>query len=117
MKIVIEGELTDFNTFQDKTRWNKYSGSNLKKSETERVFWCCKKQPQEPVKFYPVYISFNWYSPNNKKDTDNVAFAKKFILDGLVMAGLLKGDGRKYVAGFSDNFYIDKENPRCEVTI
>lgn len=32
-------------------------------------------------------------------------------------AAILKGDGWKYVVGFSDRFEVDKENPRIEVLI
>jgi len=33
------------------------------------------------------------------------------------MAGILPDDSRKYVKGFSDNFFIDKEFPRVEIEI
>jgi Holliday junction resolvase RusA-like endonuclease len=117
LNIVIDGELTDFNTFQNKTRSNRFAGSAIKKSETERVAWCCKKNPLRKVTIFPVLICFRWFSKNSRKDLDNVAFSKKFILDGMVMAGVLPDDSREYVSGFSDEFYIDKENPRVEVVI
>lgn len=46
-----------------------------------------------------------------------MAFAKKFILDALVKAGILAGDGRKNVVGFSDEFHVDPGNPRVVITI
>lgn len=46
---------------------------------------------------------------------DNIAFAKKFILDALVKKGVLKDDGWKWVKGFTDEFFVDKKNPRVEV--
>ena len=66
---------------------------------------------------YPVEIVYRWYSRDNRKDIDNVAFAKKFINDGLVKAGVIQNDSRKFIKGFKDEFYIDKENPRVEVQI
>ena len=69
------------------------------------------------VKDYPVHITYEWYSPDQRKDLDNVAFAKKSINDGLVAAGVLDGDGRRHISGFTDRFFIDRERSRIEVTI
>lgn len=51
---------------------------------------------------------FTWYKPNNRQDHDNIGFAKKYILDGLIVAGSIKGDSPKYIGNFVDNFEIDK---------
>ena len=48
---------------------------------------------------------------------DNIASAKKFVIDGLVEADILADDGWRQVSGFSDTFEIDKVNPRVEVEI
>ncbi len=65
----------------------------------------------------PVAISCCWYTPNERKDADNVAFAIKFVLDGLVEAGILKGDGRKHVRSLMYTFSVGRINPRTEVYI
>lgn len=114
--ITIQGELTDLNTFIRKSA-NKFARNKIKQDETDRVYWECKKQKIETVDKYPVFILFKWYSKNKKMDIDNVSFGKKFILDGLVKAQIIKGDGRKFVSGFSDEFFIDQKNPRVEVLI
>ena len=114
--ITIHGEMMDMNTFQNKTRTNKFIGAKIKKEETERVYWECKQQKVSPVTEYPVHISFIWYVKNNKKDPDNISFAKKFCLDGLVEAGVLQGDGRKFINGFTDEFETS-DNPRVEIII
>lgn len=113
----IEGELVDLNTYIKALNSNRYSGNSIKQSETERVYYEIIQQKIKPVKDYPVHIEFHWYSKDKKKDIDNVAFSKKFINDGMVMANLLENDSRKYISGFSDKFYIDKDNPRIEVII
>jgi len=115
--LLIEGEMMDFNTFQNKTRSNKFVGSKIKKEQTELVYWECKKQKVSPVTEYPIEITFKWYSKDNRKDIDNVAFAKKFILDGLVQAKVLENDSRKFIYGFIDEFYIDSKWPRVEVEL
>lgn len=42
---------------------------------------------------------------------------KKFILDALVKNSVIQSDGWRGVAGFSDLFAVDKDNPRIEVEI
>ena len=114
--LVISGELTDLNQHIKALSGNRFAGGALKKKETERVYWECKEQKIAPIKKYPIKIQFKWYSKDKRKDIDNVAFGKKFILDGMVMAGVLEGDGRKFINGFTDEFYIDSENPRTEIS-
>jgi hypothetical protein len=114
MKIVIPGELADLNAYTKANRTHYHSGAKIKQEETDRVAWLVKGKPQFEN---PVFINFKWYCKNERKDKDNVAFAKKFILDGLVVGGVLKGDGWKHIKGWTDEFFIDKENPRVETDI
>jgi hypothetical protein len=113
----IKGELTDLNAYIKALNSSRFTGNNIKQTETHRVAVEARLARLEAVKSYPVHITYHWYSKDNRMDTDNVAFAKKFINDGLVEAGILDNDGRKQVASFSDRFYIDKLNPRVEVEI
>lgn len=69
------------------------------------------------VTTYPIYIHFHWFAKNRKKDPDNISSAKKFILDGLQEAGIIENDGWNQIAGFSDDFTVDKKNPRVVVEI
>lgn len=116
--ITIQGELTDLNTYIKALNASRWDGNAIKQEETNRVALECRVARAEPIeKGYPVHITYNWYSKDNRMDTDNVAFAKKFINDGLVQAGVLENDSRKFVKGFSDNFYIDKTKPRVVVEI
>lgn len=117
MKLTVPGELTGLNqylTALNKSRWN---GARIKKEDTETVAWLVKVQKLQPVQKYPVRIKYVWYLKNQKMDLDNIAFAKKFINDGLVLAGVLVNDGQKQIAGFEDDFFIDKINPRIEIHI
>lgn len=117
MLLTIKGELTDLNTYIKGINGNRFTGNDIKQTETERVAYECRLARLQPVQAYPVRIAYRWYSPDQRKDVDNVAFAKKFINDGLVQAGVLENDSRKFITGFSDEFFIDKKNPRVEVQI
>lgn len=55
-------------------------------------------------------IRFEWHEKTKRRDADNIASAKKFILDALVKKGVLTDDSRKYVKGFSDQIIDDKED-------
>ena len=83
----------------------------------KRVMMECAHQNVPEITEFPVHIRYDWYCPNARKDIDNVEFAKKFINDGIVAAGVLPDDSRKYVGETSNSFPIDKENPRVVVHI
>jgi len=112
--LVIKGELCDLNTYIRKERGSRYSAADVKKDETERVWAECKMQKIPPQK-KGCFIVFSWFLPNKRKDKDNIAFAKKFILDGLVTARVLDEDRWEYISGFLDVFEVDESNPRVEV--
>lgn len=65
----------------------------------------------------PVIVRFLWVESTRRRDLDNIAFAKKFVLDGLVAAGVLDGDSQRYVVGLQDTFEIDPHYPRVVVEI
>ncbi len=117
MKLTIDREMCDLNTFIKALNAHYHAGNNIKQQETDYVYLMALKQKIKPITQYPVVVNFEWYCANERKDIDNVAFAKKFILDGLVRAGVLVNDSRRYVIGFTDRFLIDKEQPRVEITI
>ena len=55
-----------------------------------------------------VMVRFEWHERTKKRDADNIASAKKFILDALVNMRVLPDDSRKYVKGFTDVIIDDK---------
>lgn len=116
MKFTIPGELIDLNTYIQHERGNRFAAAKDKETETETVYWAIKQAHIQPIK-KSVYVVFGWYCKNKRKDKDNISFAKKFIFDGMVKAGIIADDGWEEIEGFEDEFYVDKENPRIEVEI
>ena len=113
----IYGRLDGLNQYVNACRSNKYQGAKAK-TKNERLIKAHIDDQLTGIQFKrPVSILFRWYEPNRKRDLDNVCSAKKFIQDALVKMGVLEGDGWRHIAGFTDEFYIDKDNPRIEVTI
>lgn len=78
----------------------------MKRSTQDGIAWFIRKLPKFEK---PVFIHFHWVEKTSKRDLDNIAFAKKFILDALVENGKLKDDSQKYVRGFTDTFEKGKE--------
>lgn len=113
-KFVIEGELTDLNTHLGAANTNRYIANSIKQDETDRVGWACKSIG--PIT-EPVRLKFTWYCKNKRKDPDNIVFAKKYILDGLVSVGVLENDGWNQIIGWDEEWFVDKENPRVEVEL
>lgn len=105
--IRLKGEFVDLNTYIQAERSNRFVGAKIKQEETDRVIYETKKF-HDLIK-QPVWIRFDWYTRDMRKDADNISFSKKFILDGLVKAKVIKNDTRKFVVGFEDHFHVDEE--------
>lgn len=66
----------------------------------------------------PVRIHYAFYEATEKRDPSNVAsFFVKVFEDALQQCGVLKNDNWRYLKGYSQEFHIDRTNPRVEVTI
>lgn len=104
--VEIPMKLPSLNEYINACRTNKFTASKMKK-EIESDLWYFIRTLPEIQK--PVRVAFTWIEANRKRDIDNVAFAKKFILDALVKFAKLQNDTRKFVVGFSDDFVISDE--------
>ena len=113
MKIVIPGELPTMNEIvaASKRHWGSYS--SMKKTYTDLVALHAKRLPK--IKKADVIIT--WVCKNKRQDKDNITAGQKFILDGLVEAGVLENDGWNQIGDLIHHFEVDKENPRVEVEL
>ena len=93
-------KMPSLNDYVRMCRRSKYESAEYKKKlERELLKYIAIPRIEKPVK-----IHFTWVEANKRRDLDNIAFAKKFILDAMVKGGYLKDDNRKCVTGFSDSF-------------
>lgn len=115
-KLEIKQKLPSLNDYIKQCRANKFAGAEMKK-KIEYDIWIYIIEQIRSVKIEkPVKITFTWIEENGKRDLDNICFAKKFILDALVKAGILTNDNRRYVSGFTDKFeYADKSKVIVEL--
>lgn len=119
-KLTIPGILPGLNEYIDAERSykGKYKAASMKKQAQNVIGYMVKTQLRGGVRFTrPVVIHYLWIEPSRRRDKDNVAFAKKFIQDALVEAGVLRNDGWAEIEHFTDDFAVDPKNPRVEVTI
>lgn len=96
------------NEYIDCERGSTIAAAAIKKKCTEQVREQCVSQQIQPVNG-KVDLLFEWHS-STRHDPDNVAFAKKFILDGLQLAGVLENDNRKFIGTMADEIVQDDED-------
>ena len=65
----------------------------------------------------PVWVRTTYYLKTRRGDPDNVRVASKYILDGLVQAGVLEDDSQRWIIGFTDLYDLDRDDPRIEVQL
>lgn len=109
----IPGRFVSLNEFYKMHPMKQYE---TKREHDERTAWAAKAAKIRP---YNKRVRYHvlWVEQNHRRDLDNVAFAKKFVQDGLVKAGVIRNDTHHEIAGFSDEFAYDSKNPRIVVTI
>lgn len=100
VEYVIKGKFATLNEHDGANRSNRFLGAKLKHEMTEMVAWQLKGKPAIT---FPCTLHFHWHY-SSRADFDNIAFAKKYIQDGMVKAGVLVDDSQKHVLGFSDSF-------------
>jgi Holliday junction resolvase RusA-like endonuclease len=115
LEFFIPGELTTANDFIAATNRSRWDGAEVKKTETQRAKLACRELPT--IQKYPVRIHMTWYRADRRSDPDNVAFAIKFILDGLQKAGVLRQDTWACIKSIHHEFELDPKNPGVSVSI
>ena len=115
-KIVINGTLPSLNTIINEAKKHPMAYASMKNESTQTCQWPMKELPPD---FTPdkVFLDITYFVPNWRTDPDNVAAAKKFIMDALVEEEIIEDDTHKFIAGWEESFKKDKENPRIEIEI
>ena len=114
----VPGKLPGLNEYTAACRTNAHVGAAMKRDAEEAIRWYIKSQIRDrrnlPARA-PVKVYFRWTEGGKRpRDKDNIAFAKKFILDALVEEEVLLSDAWDYVDSFEDSFF---RGPRYAVTV
>lgn len=113
----IPGKLPGLNEYTRANRTHRQKGAKLKDETDQYVAYCVMNKLRGLQIKNPVHIKYTWVEENQKRDLDNIAFAKKFIQDALVKLGVLENDGWKNITGFEDHFEVNKKEPGVLVEI
>ena len=116
-RFTIPGPLPGLNEIIKENRSNRFDGATQKKEWTNYCanFLLGKK---DGVFSSPVSLSFLWYEKNRKRDLDNISAGAKFVLDAMVMIGILKNDSQQYVREIHHILMPpDPINPRVVIDI
>lgn len=116
MILTIRGRMPGLNEYVHAMNRNRHAGNAMKRKWTNLVRDEAIAQGLTPVETRQDFV-FMWVEPNRKRDKDNVEFAKKFILDGLVRAKVLPNDGWSWVGRLDNTFEVSKDDPRVVVVM
>lgn len=120
-KIIIPGSFPSLNEFIDANRrgkgnWNK--GNSMKQYDQITICKLLRSQFKKLHIKNKVYIQYRFFEKNKRRDLDNVSgYFHKVFQDALVQCGIIENDNWQHIIGFSDEFFVDGENPRIEITI
>lgn len=88
----------------------------LKQKWKDFIVWFIEKKGYANLHIQSCDMAFcAYYSTDRRHDVDNTV--PKFILDGMVMAGLIEDDDREHVRRLTLSCDVDHEDPRTEIDI
>lgn len=112
MVFTIPGKLPTLNEYTNSNRTHWGAGATLKKEATKaaEIASSCLEIPDGSA----VILHYDWHI-STRHDLDNIAFAQKFVQDGIVSGGKLPNDNRKYIRGFTHKFTEVSKGRDCVV--
>ena len=87
-------------------RGNKFASALQKKKYTDLVAMEIMVQTDRPH-FDTISLDITWIETKKKRDPDNVSGAGcKFLMDGIVAAGIIDDDDRDHVASITNRIAV-----------
>lgn len=115
-KLIIPGRLPGLNEIIQSSRTHWAVANRQKQEAQDTVILAIRQAKIKSVGFAEIAITC--YEPNKRRDADSVqAGTNKIILDSLQKAGIIEGDGQKYIKLITPCLEVDREKPRIEVEI
>lgn len=117
-KLIIPGRLSGLNEYTAANRTNPHKGGKAKHDNEATIIWAIRQQLRDIKIRNPVLIYYRFYEINRRRDNDNIlSCAAKFVQDRIWKTGVLKDDSQRCIHNFYFDTFVDKDNPRIEVTI
>ena len=95
------------------SNWHWAKKGRVKKSWEEEIYYLSNKYNRPELEEAIVEIIY-YFEQNRNRDKDN--YTPKFILDGLVKAGIIADDNDNNIF-LNWKLKVDKNNPRTEIKI
>lgn len=95
MKLKYIGSLPSTNDLIQLNRTNRFAGASMKRKYTQELATVFGNQSKTRYKGH-VTVSVDFYESTLRRDDDNVLSGLKYILDGLVTAGIIHDDSPKW---------------------
>lgn len=115
----VPGRLPSLNDYINACRSHWSKGMQMKRETEEEILWAIKaarsRKHLQPASG-PVVVHFEWHEADKRRDLDNIYSAKKYILDAMQRAGIIKNDNRQHVRGLYDTI-VDDDRDGVVVTI
>lgn len=112
--VTIPLKFPSLNEYVDKCRLNYLVANAYKQKIEAQIIPYLSELPRFEK---PIEIGFLWVEDNKRRDLDNVAFGKKFILDAMQKGGKLKNDNRKFVRRFTGDAFAYEKEAKVVLTI
>lgn len=113
--VVVPGEMPGMNEIIAAAKSHFGAYATMKTTYTHAVAWAAKAARVPRLRRAMVFC--HWLVKDQRHNPDNIQAAIKFVLDGLVVAGVLPNDGWRQIEGIGHAFDVDPDNPRVEITI
>lgn len=98
-------------------RTNRYKSAETKTQWTNDIAVIAISDSKE-VKFpEKVWLTFSWEVKTLNNDPDNIAAAAKYIMDGLVIAGIIKDDSLAYIGSPIIHYYAKAKTEQVTIRI
>jgi hypothetical protein len=98
--------------------WYRNAHFQILNKVKKEYLWIVKSQYQGKLNVQKVSITYNIYFKRRGTDGGNCrSVIEKFVLDALVESGVIANDTLNCVISDESFYFIDKENPRCEIII
>lgn len=110
---IVRAKLPSLNEYIAACNANRYRGGRFKHEVEETIGWGIKQAISAGNLRRvdgPIIVHFQWHEKTKRRDADNIASAKKYILDAMQTYNVIPNDSRKYVQGFTDRIIDDIED-------
>ena len=98
--------------------WYRNAHFQILNTVKKEYFLSIKKQFQGKFDCQKVHITYNIYFKRRGTDGGNCrSVIEKFVLDALVECKIVENDTLDCIISDTSFYFIDKENPRCEIVV